>query len=242
MFDAIWYLPSQKSNVLPLLTLPPLEQRQSRKVCGIIWAGGQPKPYSWEPQTRQFHPTEIPKFSGPNGGWSLVFGNFPGYETDPDILLSLMTLKEMDEGLIGGTFKPGALETERHTQRVKESAAADKKRLDELAAQVDSSRAEWEAQRNAAEMDLLLVVAARKGIRKPDRMSAELLRKNFELACMTDDDLDGLTLGEWLTLKAGAPPEEVLETPVEELPDWEAPMVAAYSALHGTRVVEKKDR
>lgn len=208
MYDAIWYLPQCRSKVLPLLRIPPLEERTRRGIIGLVWGPGQPKP--------------LKDAVGPALGFSWVHGNFYGYEKDPDKFLAFCDLTEIEPGLIGGTFKEGA--TDAFKDRAAFEQSADEARIAAQAKPVSADGPSVEMQTQQAHIQLLLTVARLAGARKPEKMSIDALREIYALAIirgLVDED----TYDQWISTFVQQPeptPEELPPITLEQLGDeWE---------------------
>lgn len=225
-FDALWYLPAHRSRVLSLLNYPNRAERDEREVYGVVWAPGQPRPKA--------------ATSGPGLGWSLVFGNFLGYEPDPDRLTAQMELSEIEPGLVAGVYV---------LERVQDDANFETRKADQVAFEAQK-RADLarlaaeevpEVQDSGAELRFLILMARAHGCRKPELLSFEDLSEFFRIVCLGSAWIDEGLIGQYLAEVASS------ETPMPAAPakrldvddqgaNWEEPMRAIY-----TKMVKQKN-
>ncbi len=225
MFDVLWYRPQTKGRVLSLLRIPSAQERAARGVIGVRWGPGQPKPPSG---------TETP-FNGPGSEWCMIWGNFRGYEKDPDTFRALCDLKEIEPGLIGGTLKPGALET----KRFEEIRAEDEHRETELlkkSAAAAAATVEPDAQIMGRFLDTVGLVM---GIRNVETLEIDQL-EHVHLLAIADNRIGLNAADRWLALHR---PKVQPQRPIliEEMEDFEAPLQAAMAAVRGPTIITKRE-
>ena len=229
-YDVLWYLPHCKARVLAILNVPSVEERQARQVFGLRWGPGQPRP-----------PAPDGEFKGPAADWNIVWGNFLGYEKDPDLLRKLCNLEEIGFGLIGGKFKTGALDTGRHRDRAEKQAADEAAQEAGVGAGRAATRVEYDRAAQNAIQKLLFLVARLHGVKKPQKWSFEQLCELYDVHLVTSDQFDADTMQEFVLAEAGEKPAESNEPiTLENVGDWEKYMADAYGRVVAAPVMIKK--
>lgn len=220
MFDVIWYKARHKDKVLPLLNIPSAQERVARGIFGVRWGPGQPPP---------------PGSQGQIGEYCMIWGNFLGYEIDPDKMRAQCDLTEIAPGLVGGKLKEGYIpDSERAAQQLHDEQA----RLASRRAQEGGGRAEYlQAEQDATDR-LLIAVARRQGIRKPEKLARAALLDLYTLATVTDE-FEVPTIDEWKA-QTLPPFEESEEVTLENVEDWEKHLTEAYAKVKAPSLTIRK--
>ncbi len=208
--DYLWYQPEHRDRVLDLIHIPDAAEREARGIFGLVFAPGQPAALG---------------FKNPHGQtWKLVFGNFLGYPIDPNQCARACELTEIEDGLIGGMLRPEIRESKEFQKRAQTRFRAEQQRKQQRGGQTAEQRARLEM---AATDELLLAVATRMNVRRPEKLTRGRLLALYEMVAMTDE-FDVPPIGDWI---AGKVPPAPVEITLENCPDWEKYMLGAYASV-----------
>jgi hypothetical protein len=151
-------------------------------------------------------------------------------------------LEEIEAGLVGGKFKPGGLETDRHRERHAESKAAQASRKAQNRVVARSEGPNVEEVSKDATIRFLFLVARSLGVQKPELLAYSELESFYELGTVARDWVDERTLQRFIAkfIPETEEVEEAKNAMLEDYTDWEEPFRNAFSAMHGTKFKHKE--